>query len=773
MTAGFGLEKLGLISLRHPWICLLIIAIITPIAAFGARQLQYSSDIREIFRSNDPAFQQLDLLNDLFPYSQPGVQIVVTADKPFDRRDFETLWKLTEKLEAIDGVTGVLSVFDANTVPDENAETRPLFPGDLSNFEDSPAFRVDLLRHPLVDGKIMSKDWRLTILALSLRNEGQEPERRVVDAIRTTTEEAVAGTDLKAQLTGIAVIRDQIVSALGRDQRTFGLIALAIGLGLCWIFLRRIYLVIIAAIPTIVAITWLRGGMFYFGQDINLLTGIAPTIILVIVLSDCLHLLFAIRRGVTAGMPLEAAVEMAVLQVGPACVLTSLTTALAMASLIWMPHSFIAHFGITTACATALALVVTLLTLPALSIILLRGFANESKGNPQNDMVRKGIDSTCRGAANVVAAVPRAIALVGLLLVVGGFWLHAQNKPQYSYMNNLRPNSSALTAIQDINKKLAGTNSIQVLLDWPEEHGLKSYRTLEIIRKVHKILEREPAFNAVTSLHTVEEWFGDEVEDPEFMLLDYLDTDTAKSFAENFASFEENTLRISARFQEMTSAELEPILKRLDRRLQRLEDAYPGLTVSATGIVPVSSRASHEMIRALNRSLIVAIGLILILIGISMRSVLAGLASVLPNLFPIAMGGAYLHLFEGGLEFTSLVAFSVGFGIAIDSTIHFLNRYRLERSEGTDVSNGLETTIMHVGPVVTMSTVLIASGIGTTLLSSLPMVQLYGTIVVIVLFASMLGCLLFLPSVIATIDPYWRPPWKREQPVEATNSSAR
>ena len=63
-----------------------------------------------------------------------------------------------------------------------------------------------------------------------------------------------------------------------------GLIALAIGLGLCWIFLRRIYLVIIAAIPTIVAITWLRGGMFYFGQDINLLTGIAPTIILVIVL---------------------------------------------------------------------------------------------------------------------------------------------------------------------------------------------------------------------------------------------------------------------------------------------------------------------------------------------------------------------------------------------------------------------------------------------------------------------------------------------------------
>jgi predicted RND superfamily exporter protein len=772
MTAGFGLEKLGLISLRHPWICLLLVAIITPIAAYGASQLKYSSDIREIFRSDDPAFQQLDLLKARFPHSQPSVQIVVKSDAPFDRQDFEALKALTAKLEAIDGVTGVLSVFSATTVPDENVQTEPLFPEDLSTFEDTPAFRSEVLRHPLIAGKLLSDDWKLTVLAVSLRSEGQEPERRVVDMIRTTTADALAGTGLSAQLTGIAVIRDQIVSALTQDQRTFGLIALAIGLGLCWIFLRRISLVIIAAIPTITAITWLRGGMWFFGQDINLLTGIAPTIILVIVLSDCLHLLFAIRGGVTADETLETAIEKAVIQVGPACVLTSLTTALAMASLIWMPHSFIAHFGITTAAATAVALVVTLLTVPALSVILLRSFARDSRGKPQTDIVRKGIDGTCRSAANAVAAAPRAIALVGLLLVVGGFWLHAQNEPQYSYMNNLRPSSPALQAIKDINEKLAGTNTIQVLLDWPPKHGLKSFRTLQVIRKVHNILAREPAFGAVTSLHTVEEWFGGG-EEAEAKLLDYLETENAKSFAKNFASFEENTLRISAQFKDMTSAQLEPILKRLERRLQRVEDANPGLKISATGIVPVSSRASHQMIRELNRSLILAIGMILILIGISMRSVLAGLASVLPNLFPIAMGGAYLQLVEGGLEFTSLVAFSVGFGIAIDSTIHFLNRYRLERSEGADIGGGLETTIMRVGPVVIMSTVLIASGIGTTLLSSLPMVQLYGTIVVIVLFSSVVGCLLFLPAVIATVEPYWRSPWKRESTVQATNPSVR
>jgi predicted RND superfamily exporter protein len=434
-----------------------------------------------------------------------------------------------------------------------------------------------------------------------------------------------------------------------------------------------------------------------------------------------------------------------------------------MASLIWMPHSFIAHFGITTAAGAISALFVTLLLVPALSALLLHGFAKESRGKQETDAVRQGIDATCRGAANGVAAAPRAIAAIGVLLVVAGFSLHLLNQPQYSYMSNLPPTSTALKAIQDADNKLAGANTLEVILDWPEEHALKSFSTLSVIREVHKILAREPKFGAVTSLHTVEEWLGGGVEG-EDRLLGFLESTTARSFAKSFVSLKDNAIRMSAQFHDMKSDELEPILDRVKRRLQRVEDANPGLKISATGIVPVSSRASHEMIRQLNRSLILAIGTILILIGVGMRSLRAGLASVLPNLFPIAMGGAYLQLVEGGLEFTSLVAFAVGFGIAVDSTIHFLTRYRLEKTDEANVNSALQRTTMTVGPVVIMSTVLIASGIGTTMLSSLPTVRLYGTIVVIVLLSAVLGTLLFLPAVMSTMERYWPARWKR-QPV--------
>ena len=125
------------------------------------------------------------------------------------------------------------------------------------------------------------------------------------------------------------------------------------------------------------------------------------------------------------------------------------------------------------------------------------------------------------------------------------------------------------------------------------------------------------------------------------------------------------------------------------------------------------------------------------------------------------MGGAYLPLVEGGLEFTSLVAFAVGFGIAVDATIHYLTRYRLERGKLDSVAAALKKTTMDVGPVVIMATVLIAGGIGTTMLSKLPTVALYGTIVVIVLTSAVIGALLFLPAVMSTMERYWP---SREKP---------
>lgn len=758
MTAGFGLEKLGLVSLRYPWICLAIAVIITPVLAYGARQLEFSSDIREIFRSGDPAFDQLDLVEERFPDVQRDIHVVVSSDKPFDRDDLKTLKTLQQGLKSLSGVRSVLSMFSAIQPPEEGQELQPLFPEDLETIQDWDALRKQAAGNPLIADKLLSGDGSLAVLSISLaeKNRSEETDRRLVGEVRTKAEEVLAGTDLNLWLTGLAVMRIEIISSLARDQKIFRLLALGVSLVIAWIFFRRLSFVAVAGIPAVVAVIWLLGGMWLAGQEINLLTGVAPTIVLVIVFSDCLHLLFSIRNGIRMGADLEAAIERAIRRVGPACVLTSLTTTLALASLIWMPHPFVANFGVTAASGTAVALLATLILVPSLSLLFLRGFSRDAQEEKHKEEgILKGIDTVCQGAADAVTIAPRAITVVGVLLVLVGGLLHLQNEPRYSYASNLPQNHPALDGLNAVDSKLAGANVILVLIDWPEDYSLTAFHTLQVIREVHDILAREHALGAITSAHAVEEWLGGGDEGEE-RLLDFLDGAKDTSLVQGLASFDENSVLVTARFGELTSDQLDPMLDRLERRLKRIEKADPtGVKFAVTGIVPVSARASHEMIKLLNRSLMVTIGMILILIALAMRSIGAGLVSILPNLFPLAMGGSYLYLVGWGLQFTNLVAFTVGFGIAVDSTIHVLNRYRLEKTDGVDLQTALRRTITAVGPVVIISTIVLAAGIGTSLLSELPMVSLYGTIVVIVLLSSMVGALLFLPALMATVEG-WR-----------------
>ena len=156
------------------------------------------------------------------------------------------------------------------------------------------------------------------------------------------------------------------------------------------------------------------------------------------------------------------------------------------------------------------------------------------------------------------------------------------------------------------------------------------------------------------------------------------------------------------------------------------------------------------MISRLNRSLLIAIVVIVVLIGLALRSAFSALVSILPNLLPIAVASSALYLAGSGLQMTSVVAFTIGFGIAVDSTIHVLVRYRLARARNPDVAAAMSETITTIGPVLMVSTVVLTFGIGVTLLSTIPVLGLFGQVCGLVLVAALVGDLLFLPAIILT-----------------------
>ena len=757
MTAGFGLEKLGMVALRFPRATLAILVAITCLFAWQATKLQFSSDIREIFRSASPDFINLEAVNKEFPESHRDILIVIEGENIFDTQRLEQLRALHLDLSLVENVGSVLSIFSARTPPESDGKTSPLFPVEFTGNEDLKALEKNLQAHPLVGGRLLSKDGRLTLFIMSFTKEAGDVEtlKAATEEIQSLASELLEGTGLKATLTGSSVMRVEIIGALIRDQQTFRLAGLTAALLLCWIFFRSFSYVVIATAPAAVAIFGLKGGMVLAGQHINVLTNVIPTLVLVIAFASAMHLLFAIRRNIANGLAVERAIETAVDEIGPACVLTTATTTLALLSLTLVPHGFVQSFGWTAALGTAFAYIGIMTTVPPLARILLRNATPESAARGESDIIQEKIRSVSLSCARMVRDNAFAVATVGVILTGAAGVLYALNVPTYQYQDNLPHGNPALNAIETINEKLSGTNSLLLHVRLPETFEPKSEQTLDLVKAAHDVLDGNPKINSVSSLHSVEKWFVEGGLDRN-VLFAFLDDNSAQ-LAKRVLSTEHRAALLTGNFTSLPAADLLALIDELNAQLKTVSTKYPGSELTVTGLVPVSARASTEMIGELNQSLMIAVAVIILLIGLALRSPMAGLQSILPNILPITIAGACLYIFGKGLQFNSVVAFTIGFGIAVDNTIHVLNRYRLERQSGQSVGSAIETTIANIGPVLIVSTAVLIAGVGGTMLSELPLVRLYGQVITLLLGTALIGALILLPAIIRLIDD-WRQP---------------
>jgi hypothetical protein len=495
--------------------------------------------------------------------------------------------------------------------------------------------------------------------------------------------------------------------------------------------------------------------MQLWGQEVNVLTNVVPILVMVIVFSDALHLLFGIRRNLRLGSDLQSAIATSVKRIGPACALTSATTTLALLSLTLVRHSFITEFGLIAALGTALAYLAIMTTVPPLAFFLLRKQAIAEKTKVSKDPVGQAIAAISAGAARLVRAQPLMVTLVGVALTLLAGTLYALNEPRYRYLDNLPTDNPSYRAIQTIDKKLAGPNTLDLLVQWPDGTEMATPETLNVVRDAHKVLASEPQLKQINALDGVATWYaggGDKAESDFFRFVEKAKSPTVSRV---YAPKSSSSL-LTANFADIDAADLIPVLNRLEKKLDVLRQRYGNVEFSLTGIVPVSAMASTEMIGRLNQSLLIAIAVIIGLIGLAFRSLTAGLVSILPNLLPIAVAGAGLYLFGIGLQFTTVVAFTIGFGIAVDNTIHMLNRYRLARQAGESPADAIDESITMIGPVLIVSTIVLVSGVGATAFSQLPVVQLYGRVSATVLTVALIGAMLFLPAILRVVED-WRP----------------
>jgi predicted RND superfamily exporter protein len=752
---SFGLDRLGLIALKAPYISLLVIIALTALAAVGLSRMQVDDSLSELFRTDTEEFRRYEEIDRRFPSSEYDVLVVVEGKNLVTHEGLEKFAGLTTELQLVEGVSGLVSMLSARDKPDANGYPPPLVPDPMP--DAGPAFDAMLAAlksNDIVKGKFLSEDGELALIVIALdRNVVRERSARtVIGEINAAAEQELQGSGLTAKLTGAPVMQLEIRNAVERDRLVYNGLGFLVGITIAYLFFRRLSLTIIAVLGPAIAIFWTLGMIGAMDFRLNLFINVITPLILVSGFSDSMHLVMSIRRDILSGMDRIEAARNAVLDVAPACLLTAMNQAISIVSFAFADSALIRTFGYAALLAVGISYTAVAVVVPTLAALLVRREKAAAVDPHVQEAGGVGILQRITDAiVRTVAGNATLFFTLALIATVACGVAYSQLQPHYRLADQVPDKEQALAATGRIDAKLTGANPVHVMIRWTGSQSLYDPGTLTAIAAAHDVLEQRAGLGNVWSLESLRRWLAAAGDDSVENVKKYVGL-LPTHLVRRFIAADEKSVLVTARLPDVDAAEILPIVDKLDKELEPIRKANPEYEISVTGLPAIAARNSAKLIWDLNWGLVGDMFIIFIFLGVALRSVLVGVASIMPSLFPIFATGAILWATGEGLQFASIVAITVAFSLAIDSTIHFLNRFRLEEDKlgGTQATAyaALIRTAHHIGPPVVLTTIVLAMGLGVTMLSHLPSLRLFGELAGVCLFASLIGQLVILPAVL-------------------------
>ncbi len=724
---------------RRGWLAF-VLATVTLVALVGLSRLRFDDGYRSIFRSEEPEYLLLDQLSRQFGSNDNDLVAVLDSPDLLRFVDLDVVRRIHHSLLEVEGVESVYSIL---SLP----QLAALAEKGESASDELGRLRAEILNEPLLEGKLISRDGRTSLLLAYLgdRELSVAELEPLLGQIRDVVTREAAASEVNVRLTGIPAMRLDIVRGVQRDQVKFNVVGLTLAGALAvWIFRRPAAIAVVALAP-VIGVVWTLGAMGWAGEPLNVFNNVLPQLMLIIGFTDAVHLLFFFRREKAAGLDNLRAALSSARHVGLACALTSLTTAVGFGSLVFARTELIQHFGTACAAGTVISFCAVVTIVPLLSSTRLGDRVVRDNGRDSPDNTGAGLDVL----VDPLLRRPMTVTVVGMVLLAALVTACLQLRPDYRYRDYLQTDGSIYQAIAHRERVFGGTMPIHAWVTWPNGQALRSPQVLETLATVEQIFHDTPNMYSVGSVRMLLRALpgrGDDLPN-RVPFLGYLPPELVRRWINR----EERQALVTGLVPDLGSARLNPLLDDLDRRLAEAVRVLPGSTVRLAGLAVVSARGSEAMLSDLARSLGGATIVILAVILWVFRSVKLGLASLLPNLLPLAGVGAILYWTETPLQYATIAVFSIGLGLAVDDTIHFLTAFRRDYKNDVPVELAVRRSLRLVGTALLTTTVLLVAGFGTLGLSELPMLRLFGYLCCVCFAIALIADLFLLPSILVLL----------------------
>ncbi len=733
----------------------LLLALITAVAIVGYRAPRLFTDVFAADAFDPEAFskraedESVEVPNvQAVSFADADAVIVAESDSFFTPTGAKAMRHVVQALEALPHVQDVMWL-DRAPVINIFGLPEPLLPRYSSSPSLFAAAREKAARHPFVNGQLMSEDGRTLLLFVRFDYLGIQDDDSCTTLLDETATRAAAdydSIDIDFIVTGQVPTVLTAVASHEKNQLKYQLIAYGMILMMSVILFRGITSVILVAMAPGVGVFWTLGiiQLFEFGDN-PFIDVVLPILISLVGLTDGVHLLVQIRRNRDAGMSPVDASRNGIQQVGLACGLTSVTTAIGFGSLSLAHHAIVREFGWACVIGVLLTFVAVVIIIPlaCASPLGRRIHEGQSKG-----LVDKNLDRIS-GIVDWVLKYPRWFSLTGIALTLVLFLISLSLRPDERRENALPPNSDAAVAIRKLDQAMGGLEYSRVDISWDDTVAADASEVLAVIREVDAMLGQEALIGYPISIgHLLDALPGDGQDIDRMSMLELLPPPLKRAFY----TPEYRTATVSFRVQDLGIAAYGPVFERLQQELSTIKSRHPHFDFEMSGSAIWRWENLYQIVIDLAASLGTATFIIFITLALAYRSLRIGLISIVPNLFPLAVAGSWLVISGQNLEIVMVCAFTVCLGIAVDDTIHFLTRYLEERKTAPDESTAIRNAFTGVGTALIMTTIILVAGFMTVVSSDSRDHRIFASMGAITVTAALFGDLIFLPALLARFN---------------------
>ncbi|HCO56131.1 MAG TPA: hypothetical protein DIT93_14100 [Pelagibacterium sp.] len=733
MSIGFGLERLGLLTLRFPRIMAIAVLAFTALCTFQLTKFNIDGDLLRLYRGSGIEYDRYMALNENFGTFENDVYLLVRSDNLTDPETLEDLRFLGFELELNEFAAGTMSPFSLRR-PAEGGTSVPAVPEGMETRAQVAAALDDLRANdPLMSNLILADNAGMVMIMFPDPEISIERGDEAMIASMRELIAAYASEDIRIELTGPSIWKQEVLNASRFDQLMFMFAGVALGFFTAFLSFRTFWGALIATFAPVVTAFWVTGMTILVFGSFTFLTNIVSALVLVIAFAESMYFCLYWMRTGNSGVDQRQALVETVRKVSPACALTTITTIIAFVSLTLAPGQGLREFAISGAMGMALAFLALVTFLP-LSLLLAVRLGFKMRKTPAAALTAPipFVRRLARAAPRPAAIV--AIIVVGLLLIP-----HFLLEARFRFQDFLPRGSDAIATSERIDAGVGGVAPVYIRI--PLQGGLTEMTDGDFatVEKVHQIAENNfgagKAISAASFRHYSDLGFSRErifeAVGP-FLRQRFVTDDGMQALLTAFSPTSENAQQTVALIESM-----------------RAELAAAGIEgAEISGFRVLTAYASLDMIATLQISLVLAVFLSVVLIGIAFRSWKMALVAVIPNSLPVLLTELFLYLSGIHLQLTTVISLTIAFGIAVDDTIHFLAHYARARERGESIAHAVDTTLDRVGPALIATTLILIAGCAVVTVSVLPQVALFGLLTIITLLAALIGDLIVLPALL-------------------------